>query len=208
MKPFITTLCCTALLIGWVFSQIPQKAPLSRYSGLWQDSPFTSKPPPPEAGPLVNPLEDFVLLGVSPIRGGYRVTMMDKKATDKRITVDSDNQSSNYKILGVSRTPGDPLGTSVQMSIGSKSGTIRYDEKTLVLAAAAPPNPVAPPGQPPMPVVQPQPIPDGQQPVRQPRPRVVPPPAPAANGQPDAQQQMPQGQPTQPQNQRPQRRAN
>lgn len=195
------------------FSQVPQKAPLSRYIGLWQDSPFTSKPPPPEAGPLIDPLKDYVLLGVSPIRGGYRVTMMDKKAMEKRITVDSDNLSSEYKILGVSRKPGDPLGTSVQMSIGTATGTVRYDENTLVLAAAAPQPQAAPPGQPPLNIAQPPPMIDGQQPVRQPRPRVVPPPAPAANGQPDQQQQLqqqlvPQGQPNQPQNQRPQRRAN
>ncbi len=155
----------------------------------------------------MNPLEDYVLLGVSPIRGGYRVTMMEKKAPDKRITVDTDNTQSNYKILGVSRKPGDALGTSVQMSIGSNTGTIRYDENTLTLAAAAPPQPAAPPGQPPMPVAQPVPQ-NGQQPVRQPRPRVVPPPAPTAVPQQQQNQPAPPAQPIQPQNQRPQRRGN
>ena len=206
MKSPISILFCTALLTGWAFSQVPEKAPLSRYSGLWNNSPFTAKPPPPEAGPTVNPFEDFVLLGVSPIRGGYRVTMMEKKAPDKRITVDTDNPNSSYKILGVSRQPGDALGTSVQMSIGSQTGTVRYDAASLVLAAAPLPVPTAPPGQPPMP--NGQPVMDGQQPVRQPRPRVVPPPIPTADGQPGQPQQMPQGQPTQTENQRPPRRPN
>ena len=164
-------------LTGWAAADLPKKAPITKYTRLWQDSPFTSKPPPPEAGPEANPLEDYALAGVSPFTGGYRVTLLNKKKPDERITVDSDNKNSEFKILGVTRKPGDPLGTVVRMSSGAVTGTVSFDEKLLTLAAPpaaakvptnAPPGAV--PGQPP---VQP-----GMAPQRQPRPRVVPPPAP------------------------------
>ena len=44
---------------------LPKKAPITKYSGLWTNSPFTAKPPPPEAGPENNPLDDYALIGVS-----------------------------------------------------------------------------------------------------------------------------------------------
>lgn len=184
---------------GFAAADVPRKISVQTYSKLWNDSPFTSKPPV-EAGALEkDPLEDYALIGVSPIgANSYRVTLINKKQPDDRIMVFSGDQKSDFKILGVTRKSGDPLGTTVNMQAGSKTGTVRYDEKLLTLtppAAVAPPqqNPV--PGAPPVPG-QPPPVP-GQ---RQPRPRVVPPPANGA-----APQQ--QAQPAQ-QNQRPSRRRN
>lgn len=178
-------------LTVWAVADLPKKAPITKYTGLWTNSPFTSKPPPPEAGPVVNPLEDYALVGVSPVGAGYRVTMMNKKKPEDRITVDSDRPREGFQILGVTRKKGDPLGTVVRMKSGESTGSISFDEKLLVLAAApvakAPPKvqPGAVPGQP----VQPgQPQPGGQSAQRQPRPRVVPPPQPG----------QPAGQPAQP----------
>jgi hypothetical protein len=195
-------------LTGVAAADLPKKAPLSRYSSLWTNSPFTSKPPPPEAGPENNPLDDYALIGVSPINdnNGYRVTLINKKKPDERITVDSDETVSGFKILGVTRKPGDPLGTVVRMSSGSMTGTVSFDEKLLTVAAAkaqpqAPPQAAPPqvPGQPP------QPVPPGQaQPLRQPRPRVIPPPAPQAG----AAAQAGQPQPVPQSSQRPFRRGN
>lgn len=186
-------------LVGWAVADLPRKAPVTKYTGLWTNSPFTSKPPPPEAGPVANPLEDYALAGVSPISSGYRVTLLNKKKPDDRIVVDSDKPKDGFKILAVTRKPGDPLGTVVRMSSGTVTGTVTFDTALLTLTpppAAAPPQPNLPPGvkpgQPPQP---------GQTPLRQPRPRVVPPPTPAT---PQARPQVP-AQPVQP-SQRPSRR--
>ncbi|MBK1816148.1 hypothetical protein JIN84_11035 [Luteolibacter yonseiensis] len=185
-------------LIGMTHADVPKKAPLSRYQGLWLNSPFTSKPPPPEAGPVNNPLDDYALLGVSSIgeKGETRVTLINKKTPDERITVDSGATVKGFKIVKVNHKQGNPLGTVVEMMSGSQKGTVSFDEKLLTIAA-----PKAPPQAqvPPQPGAQPQPPPQPGQPIpRQPRPRVVPPPVP----QPAAQAQPVQ------QNQRPQRRGN
>jgi hypothetical protein len=191
-------------LTGVAAADLPKKAPLSRYTSLWTNSPFTSKPPPPEAGPENNPLDDYALIGVSPINdnNGYRVTLINKKKPDERITVDSDETVSGFKILGVTRKPGDPLGTVVRMSSGSMTGTVSFEENLLTVAAAKAPPQAAPPQVPGQP---PQPVPPGQaQPLRQPRPRVIPPPAPQAG----AAAQAGQPQPVPQSSQRPFRRSN
>jgi hypothetical protein len=165
-----------------VWAEVPQKAPPGYYSSLYTDSPFTTKPPPVTAGPLNNPLEDYALIGVSPIgrvddADGYRVTLLNKKKPDERITVNSGDAKSDFKILEVIRKSGDPLGTTVRMSTGSMMGTVSFDEKLLTLAVAQPrvqtqqPVQGGPQLQPGMPNMPPG------VPPRQPRPRVVPPPA-------------------------------
>lgn len=185
-------------LIGMTHADVPKKAALNRYQGLWLNSPFTSKPPPIEPGPVNNPLDDYALLGVSSIgeKGETRVTLINKKLPDERITVDTGATVKGFKIVNVTRKTGNPLGTVVEMMSGSQKGTVSFDEKLLTLAA---PKVATPPaaGVPPQPGV-PQPTNGVPQP-RLPRPRVVPPPVP----QPGVQQP-----PVQQQNQRPQRRGN
>ncbi|MCU0778002.1 MAG: hypothetical protein MUF86_10105, partial [Akkermansiaceae bacterium] len=145
-------------LAGWVAADLPRKAPITKYSGLWTNSPFTSKPPPPEAGPAVNPLEDYTLAGVSPVKSGYRVTLLNKKKPEERIIVESDKPSEGFKILGVTRRAGDPLGTVVRMSSGSVTGTVAFDESLLTLNPPPAAAPQQPPGvQPPQPGQPPQP---------------------------------------------------
>ena len=206
-SPVVNPVLLLLALTGVAAADLPKKAPLSRYTSLWTNSPFTSKPPPPEAGPENNPLDDYALIGVSPINdnNGYRVTLINKKKPDERITVDSDETVSGFKILGVTRKPGDPLGTVVRMSSGSMTGTVSFEENLLTVAAAKAPPQAAPPqvpGQPPQPV---PPVPPGQaQPLRQPRPRVIPPPAPQAG----AAAQAGQPQPVPQSSQRPFRRSN
>ncbi len=159
---------------------VPQKQPLGNYAKLWTDSPFTAKPPVAGAGPVANPLEDYALLGVSPIgNNGYRVTLINKKKPDQRITVESGRTSADgLSIIKVNREAGQPLKTTVEMSSGAMQGTVSFDEKLLTIAA---PPPTAPPGQAPgqmPPQIQVQPGAPGQVIQKQPRPRVVPPPAP------------------------------
>ncbi len=188
MQLSVTHLVALSLaLVGVAAADLPKKMPVVHYNGLWNNSPFTSKPPPAEAGPEVNPLDDYALIGVSPIgSGGHRVTLINKKTPEERIFVDSNNDKSKFKILSIARKAGDPMATTVKMSAGGKVGTVSYDDKLMTLAAA---KPVAPqPGQPPQPVPagqpqpgQPQPQAQPGQPQRQPRPRVVPPAGAATN---------------------------
>jgi len=182
MKPVPSILLAAFAFSGTVAADVPVKAPPTKYRTLWENSPFTSKPPPPEEGPVSNPLEDYALGGVSPISGGYRVTLLNKKKPEERITVDTDSPKSGFKILEVTRKSGDPLGTIVRMSSGALIGTVSFDDKLLTIAAPPAPaktQPGAQPGQPPVPAANGQP----GIPQRQPRPRVVPPPTPQAQPQ-------------------------
>jgi hypothetical protein len=158
---------------------VPQKQPLGNYANLWTNSPFTAKPPVAGAAPVANPLEDYALLGVSPIGNkGYRVTLINKKQADQRITIETGETSADgLSIIKVNRTAGEPLKTTVEMASGAMQGMVAFDPALLTIAAPAPP---AAPGQAPgeiPPQIQGQPIP-GQVIQKQPRPRVVPPPAP------------------------------
>ncbi len=173
-------------LIGVATADLPKKAPPGRYSGLWNNSPFTSKPPPPPDAPENNILDDYSLIGIAPIGGtGYRVTMINKKKPEDRITVDSGSTKTDFRIVGVTPKPGNPLGTVVAMTYRSMPGTVAFDEKLLTIAASpaapkgAPPQPGQPP-QPPQPVQPGQPNLPGGLASRQPRPRIVPPPTPQA----------------------------
>jgi hypothetical protein len=177
-----------------VLADVPQKVQPNKYAMLWTNSPFTSPPPPPPPEEESNPLDDYVLLGVSPIANGYRVTMLNRKTPDQRITVEPGNEK--YQVVSVTRRRGDPLGTVVRMSAGTKQGDVTFDENLLTLT----PPPAAPqqqqqqqPGQ--QQRGQPQVVPGapGQPNPVQGRPRVMPPGAPGA---PAAIQRQPGQRPT------------
>lgn len=169
-------------------ADLPKKAPKSKYANLWQNSPFTSKPPPPEAAPEANILSDYALGGISPVGGGYLVTLLNKKKPEERIVVrpDETNPKHGFKILEVHRKAGDPLGTTVKLASGASIGMVAFDDKLLTLAAPPATKPGAPPatGAIPHPTT-PTAVPANQNQAasRMPRPRVVPPTggAPATN---------------------------
>lgn len=174
-------------------ASIPMKAPLVKYTGMWTNSPFTSKPPPPPPGETVNPFEDFTLTGIAPVPGGYRITIMSKKNPDVKKVIQPGSKSE-FKVVSVNRNPEKALGTTVVLSSGSIQGTVSFEPDLITIKAAptAPVpqqgNPNLPPGinnpnQPPLPTQAGQNPSDGQ---RQPRPRIVP----ALTGQ----QQQPQTQ--------------
>lgn len=191
MKTVPYILLSVLSLVGTTAAVQPQKATLSRYTRLWADSPFTSKPPV-EAGLLSNPLEDYALGGISPVAGGYRITLLNRKKPEERITVDpnSIDPKHDFKILGVTRKEGDPLGTVVRLSSGSVNGTVTFDEKLLTLATAPAGNAGQPPGINRQPQPVPQPVPQPGQPAqRAPRPRVVPPSTNPGQPQPGGQPQ-------------------
>ncbi len=179
MKTFPLALFLAAATAATAFADVPRKQSSTKYARLWSDSPFTSKPPPPPPPEMVNPLDDYVLLGVSPIgKGAYRVTMLNRKNPEERITIEPGD--SDYKVIAVNRKAGDPLGTTVRISAGGKEGTISFDETLLTLtpppAQPQQPTPGQVPGIPGQPQAGQQPQPAGQPGQRQPRQRVVPPP--------------------------------
>jgi len=163
-------------LTATAFAKPPRVVPTTKYTRLWTDSPFTTKPPPPPPPEAVNPLEDYALGGISPIPGGYRVTLLNRKNPEERIILP---ENQDFKILSVQYATGNPLETTVRVSTGSKSGTVAFD-KTLLTLKAAPAPPPPQQGQPQQPVPGQQPAATGAEAPRAPRPRVVP-PAGAAN---------------------------
>jgi hypothetical protein len=137
LSPVLVLLVLTA----WVSAELPRKAPLTKYRNLWDNSPFTTKPPTDVGGPPPpSILDDYALAGVSPIKGGYRVTIINKKNPDDRVYVYSDqpNASHGFKIESVERKAGDMRGTVVHMMSGTQKGVVSYDEKFLTIAAPAP----------------------------------------------------------------------
>lgn len=171
-----------ALLCGAALADIPQKLPLTRFSGLWNDSPFTSKPPPEEVAAQVNPLDDFTLTGIAPVPGGYRVTIINKKNPEQKEVIEPGGKSP-YKIVSVNRNPDVSLGTTVVLAAGSVRGTVAFEQEMLTLKTAqGEPEPQQAPA-----VITPQtPANNTNDQQRQPRPRIMPPPpapaqAPAPN---------------------------
>lgn len=178
------------LAIAPASAKVPEKAPLVKYTGLWTNSPFTSKPAEIGPGLEVNPLEDYTLTGISPIPGGYRVTVVNKKNPEKKeVIAPGEANASGFKIVSVNRNPGKALGTTVTLSSGSVQGTVFFEPELLTLKAApaaAPAqqgNPNLPPGINPAITNGAAPVPvAGGEGARTPRPRIVPPATPQGNG--------------------------
>lgn len=203
MKTLPFSILAVSLAAGIASAEPPKKPPLTTYTKLWSDSPFTTKPPPAAAKEEDSALADWTLGGVSEVAGGYMVTLLHKKNAGESIILRPDNIQKTTADAIEWLKPGDP-GTfkldrveygkggwkdiTVHLMSGSRSGTVRFDEKNLTPKASAPAPGNRPPGQPGQPVPgQPVPQPGVQQPnqptpaapgARQARQRVVP-PAPA-----------------------------
>ena len=167
----------------------PKKQPLVKYTGLWTNSPFTSKPIVETSAPAVNPFEDFTLTGIAPVPGGYRITIHSKKNPEIKKLIEPGG-SDEFKVVSVDRNPEKALGTTVVLSSGSIRGTVTFEPELVTLKAApvAPAAPVASQGNqnlPPGVNITPTPKqnPGGQAAPSGPRPRVLAPPSPAANTQ-------------------------
>ncbi len=140
MKSATIALCTAFALIGMGQADEPRKAPLTKYQNLWTNSPFTAKPPPTVDAPLFNPLQNYVLLGVSPIPNGYWVSIQDKKSPSepaKIVTTNAPNEG--ISIVEIRFNKENPLGTVVEMKVGSQTGTVAFDQKFLVIKPPAAP---------------------------------------------------------------------
>lgn len=142
MKRFLIPLILLSIGLP-AFSEIPRKMPYTKYRSLWDDSPFTTKPIIESAPVEENVFEDYALAGVAPIKGGYQVTLIDRKDPGKRTYINSDDERPphGFKIESVERDNDDFKGTVVHLRSGSRRGTVSYDEKLLTLVK--PPAPKA-----------------------------------------------------------------
>jgi hypothetical protein len=160
-KPLLLLSLALAATVG---AEAPKTVPVGSYSTLWTNSPFTSEPQIPRGPKEPDPLETYALCGVSPVSGGYRVTLLNRLNPEERIILPG---NPSFRILGVRYDAANPLATTVSLSMDSKIGTISFDEKLLALkASAATPKPVPP---------QSLPVTEGQ---RAPRPRISTPGTP------------------------------
>lgn len=191
MKTRFAIILASSAIFQIASAAVPQKAPAVKYKGLHTNSPFTSKPEVVLPGLEKNPLEDYTLSGIAPVPGGYRITIINKKNPDVKEVIEPGGKSQ-FKVVSVNRNPGKTLGTTVvlssALSSGNIEGTVAFEPELITLKAApaaAPPQPQAnglPPGITPEMAgqqgVPANPNPNGEA-IRQPRPRIVPPPTPA-----------------------------
>jgi len=151
----------TALVPLACAANVPTAPIQGRYTKLWTDSPFTTKPVT-EGPTILNPFDDYALSTVAPTPdGGYYVVLLNKKKPDERVTIQpSYPNAQGFKVTEVRRGRTGLLSTTVVLSDGVKSGTVGFDEKLLALK----PAPTAKQGQPGQPGQPPngQPINPGQ----------------------------------------------
>ncbi|MGJ8644381.1 MAG: hypothetical protein ACSHX9_13315 [Luteolibacter sp.] len=180
MKNFLTTLSFIAIGITVGFADVPKKIPLYQHAGLWTDSPFTSKPPPPEKVSPINPLNDYTLTGIAPVPGGYRVTIISKKDPTVKEVI-SPGGDGPFRVISVNRNPGQSLGTTVVLSSGSMQGTVSFEPD--LVSVNAPPAPASSKEnqQAQQPITPPGFNQNAGQQNGGPRPRIVP-PTPQNNG--------------------------
>jgi hypothetical protein len=172
------------------FAAPPKKAPDHNYTHLYTNSPFTTKPPPPDRPEEVNTFEDWALGGVSEIDGGYMVTLLHKKnagetqvirprgtivkAKDEMKWLDP-GAAGSFKVERVEYGKTSWKDTAVVLSGGGRTGQVKFDDKLIVPKAAAPPQNNRQPGQPGQPPGAQNPPGVQQQGGRPPRQRVLPP---------------------------------
>ncbi len=199
MKHLLSTTILMVAAVSVATAGKPVKKPITTYGTLWNNSPFTAKPPPPEKAEEITPLDDWRLGGVSPIEGGYMVTIFHKKNAGESQIIRptgtvvkakdemkflSPGASGSYKVDRVEYGKDSWKDTVVYLSAGGRSGKVEFDEKLLTPKAAAPvpQGRGGPPGQPNAQGQVPMVVTPGDPGARPPRQRTVTPPTPSAPG--------------------------
>jgi hypothetical protein len=181
MKTILLFLASAALLCQSVHAAVPKKAPAVKYTGLWTNSPFTSKPPVVDGPPPENPLDDYTLTGIAPVPGGYRITIINKKNPDDKKVIEPGGTDKDFTVVSVDRNPEKALGTTVVLSTGTMEGTVSFEPELITLKAAPAAAPQQqgnlPPGVTPAMAAQKNAQKNGSgENTSPPRPRIVPPP--------------------------------
>jgi len=124
------SLCLMALPMV-ALADAPSKKQLSRYSALWTDSPFTTKPQIENKSEAIDALADWMLAGVSSVENGYFVTLMDKRDRSKRIRL-APGLSNNSGIELVSVNMGESYrDTKVKLRANGQVGELKFDTAAL-----------------------------------------------------------------------------
>ena len=167
------------LLPAATLADVPGRPNVSQYSRLWTDSPFTSKPVVErEVREVETPLDDFALGGISELKNGFYVVLINKKKPDEREII-RPGTDSDFKVLDVQWGDGNWKDTVAKIQSGAHTKEIGFDDQVLATKKTPPQQKPqqAQPGRPVIPGLNP-----GQQPgARKPRPRVVRPPTPRPN---------------------------
>jgi len=146
----------------------PAQPTLTRYSQLWINSVFTTKPDP-IIEEQANPLEDYALGGISKLEDGYYAILFNKKKPDDRVVI-YPGRKNEFEVIDVKWPTGSWRDAVVTVRNGSNTGTVSFDE-TLLAVKTAPT--AAPQGRPNPGVKLPTPGTPTPPGTRTPRPRVV-----------------------------------
>jgi hypothetical protein len=129
MKTFI--LIC--LMPFSSLAEAPRKPLPSRYTSLHTSSPFTTPAPPVITDiPIINPLEDWALVGVTKFPDGYFVILANKKKPDEK-TVIQPGMPSDFEVLEVIEDSKDYTQTIVRLKYGTSTGSVTFDKKNLTV---------------------------------------------------------------------------
>lgn len=126
---------------------VPDGYPVTRYSSLWERSPFTISSVHQDLVPA-GFAAGLALVGVAKI-GTEDFVILLNKDSQERINVGSKANELGFKLISVEPNA-DPLKVSVTIQKGSEVAQVKYDQ-TLLAAQAVPPGnpqPIAPGGQP------------------------------------------------------------
>ena len=118
---------------------IPESFPQARYEASWQKNPFLLK-----TAPIIQVQEswakDYVLTSLAEIGGVFRVSIRNKVTGESKRLTQGDEGDSEYKVVSVNLQP-NRKESSVELSKGAETATLKYDETQLV--AQGRPNPGA-----------------------------------------------------------------
>lgn len=124
-------LLCVLPLPLWAGA--PKKPLPSRYTSLHTSSPFTTPAPPVISNaPVVNPLEDWILGGVTKFPDGYFVILMNKKKPEEK-TIIQPGIHSEFEVIEVQDGGMDYTATTVKLKYGASTGTVSFDKKMLTV---------------------------------------------------------------------------
>ncbi len=141
VKAILSILALVIASGAFVSADAPRQLPVIRYAPLWNDSPFTSKPPPQVAPEETNPFEGYSLGGVSKLADGYFVVLINAKDPNENVLI-RPGYKSDWEIVEVDWSNTNWRETKVKLNKGGTVGTIGFDTANLTIkppvAAAQP----------------------------------------------------------------------
>lgn len=104
---------------------IPARYPISRYEETWNRASFALETPPQNAGNDVSFARDWVIVGVTTIRGVDAVLLSNRKNKDL-IRLAKGEEVNGLKLLSVAQNP-DPAQVKAVLQQGAETSQIGYD---------------------------------------------------------------------------------